>query len=37
MGEDNTYNIRQNIMRADVTLSIQLPNFRFSSLRTKIL
>ena len=29
MGEDNTYNIRQNIMRADVTLSIQLPKLSF--------
>lgn len=29
MGEDNTYNIRQNIIRADVTLSIQLPKLAF--------
>ena len=29
MGEDNTYNIRQNIVRADVTLSIQLPKLSF--------
>lgn len=29
MGEDNTYNIRPNIVRADVTLSIQLPKLSF--------
>ena len=29
MGEDNTYNIRTNIIRADVTLSIQLPKLSF--------
>jgi len=29
MGEDNTYNIRQNIIRANVTLSIQLPKLSF--------
>ena len=29
MGEDNTYNIRQNIIRADVTLGIQLPKLAF--------
>lgn len=29
MGEDNTYNIRQHIVRADVTLSIQLPKLSF--------
>ena len=29
MGEDNTYNIRQHIIRADVTLSIQLPKLSF--------
>lgn len=29
MGEDNTYNIRQNMVRADVTLSIQLPKLSF--------
>jgi len=29
MGEDNTYNIRTNIIRADVTLSIQLPKLAF--------
>ena len=29
MGEDNTYNIRQNIVHADVTLSIQLPKLSF--------
>jgi len=29
MGEDNTYNIRQNIIRADVTLAIQLPKLSF--------
>lgn len=29
MGEDNTYNIRQNIVHADVTLSIQLPKLAF--------
>ena len=29
MGEDNTYNIRQNIIHADVTLSIQLPKLSF--------
>lgn len=29
MGEDNTYNIRPNILRADVTLSIQLPKLSF--------
>lgn len=29
MCEDNTYNIRQNMIRADVTLSIQLPKLAF--------
>ena len=29
MGEDNSYNIRQNIIRADLTLSIQLPKLSF--------
>lgn len=29
MCEDNTYNIRQNIIRANVTLSIQLPKLSF--------
>lgn len=29
MGEDNTYNIRQNIVRANLTLSIQLPKLSF--------
>ena len=29
MGEDNTYNIRPHIVRADVTLSIQLPKLSF--------
>ena len=29
MGEDNTYNVRSNIIRADVTLSIQLPKLSF--------
>lgn len=29
MGEDNTYNLRQNIIRADLTLSIQLPKLSF--------
>lgn len=29
MCEDNTYNVRQNIIRADVTLSIQLPKLSF--------
>ena len=29
MGEDNTYNIRQHIIHADVTLSIQLPKLSF--------
>lgn len=29
MGEDNTYNVRSNIVRADVTLSIQLPKLSF--------
>lgn len=29
MGEDNTYNLRQNIIRADLTLSIQLPKLAF--------
>lgn len=29
MGEDNTFNIRANIIRADVTLSIQLPKVSF--------
>lgn len=29
MGEDNTYNIRQNIIHANVTLSIQLPKLSF--------
>lgn len=29
MGEDNTYNIRTNIIHADVTLSIQLPKLAF--------
>ena len=29
MGEDNTYNIRTNIIRTNVTLSIQLPKLAF--------
>lgn len=29
MGEDNTYNIRQHIVHADLTLSIQLPKLSF--------
>ena len=29
MGEDNTYNIRQNIIQADLTLCIQLPKLAF--------
>ena len=29
MGEDNTFNIRTNIVRADVTLSIQMPKLAF--------
>lgn len=29
MGEDNTYNIRLNIIEADLTLSIQLPKLAF--------
>ena len=29
MGEDNTYNVRKHIVRADVTLSIQLPKLSF--------
>jgi len=29
MGEDNTYNVRPNIIHADVTLSIQLPKLSF--------
>jgi NAD(P)H-hydrate epimerase len=29
MGEDNTYNIRTNIVRADLTLSLQLPKLAF--------
>ncbi len=29
MGEDNSYNIRQNIIRANLTLSIQLPKLAF--------
>ena len=29
MGEDNTYNIRPNIVHADVTLSVQLPKLAF--------
>ena len=29
MGEDNTYNIRQHIVQADFTLSIQLPKLSF--------
>ena len=29
MGEDNTYNIKSNIVRADLTLSIQLPKLSF--------
>ena len=29
MGEDNSYNIRQHIVRADLTLSIQLPKLAF--------
>ena len=29
MGEDNTMNVRQNIIRADVTLSIQFPKLAF--------
>lgn len=37
MCEDNTYNIRQNMIRADVTLSIQLPKLSFFSPKTKTL
>lgn len=29
MGEDNSFNIRQNIIQADLTLSIQLPKLSF--------
>lgn len=29
MGEDNSYNVRQNIIQADLTLSIQLPKLAF--------
>ena len=29
MGEDNTHNIRQNIIKADLTLSIQMPKLSF--------
>lgn len=29
MGEDNTFNVRQNIIQADLTLSIQLPKLAF--------
>ena len=29
MGEDNSFNIRQNIVKADLTLSIQLPKLSF--------
>lgn len=29
MGEDNTYNIQTNIIRADLTLSLQLPKLAF--------
>lgn len=29
MGEDNSFNIRQNIVRADLTLSLQLPKLSF--------
>jgi NAD(P)H-hydrate epimerase len=29
MGEDNTYNIRANIIKADLTLSLQLPKLAF--------
>jgi NAD(P)H-hydrate epimerase len=29
MGEDNTYNVRQHLVHADVTLSIQLPKLAF--------
>lgn len=29
MGEDNTYNIQANIIRADLTLSLQLPKLAF--------
>jgi NAD(P)H-hydrate epimerase len=29
MGEDNTYNIRANIVRADLTLSLQMPKLAF--------
>lgn len=29
MGEDNSYNVRQNIIQADLTLSIQLPKLSF--------
>lgn len=36
MGEDNSNNIRQNIIRADLTLSIQLPklSFLFAEMKT---
>lgn len=29
MGEENTFNIRANIIKADVTLSLQLPKLAF--------
>ena len=29
MGEENTFNIKANIVRADVTLSLQLPKLAF--------
>lgn len=29
MGEDNTYNVQSNIVRADLTLSLQLPKLAF--------
>lgn len=29
MGEDNSYNVRQNIIQADLTLSIQMPKLSF--------
>lgn len=36
MGEDNTHNIRQNIIKTDLTLSIQLPKLSFLLPKTQM-
>lgn len=34
MGEENTFNVKNNIIRADVTFSLQLPKLAFLLLKT---